>query len=64
MIAPGMHRFSMMERVVHGQPAASVVKDEAFRLDLRRVFLILRPASTAVMAAASPASPHMDRANA
>lgn len=40
MIAPGMHRFSMMERVVHGQPAASVVKSEALRLDRHRVFLI------------------------
>src|SRR6266851_5524386 len=40
MIAPGLHRFPLMDRLVHGQPAAAVVRAEADRLDRRRVFLI------------------------
>ena len=40
MISPGLHRFPHMDRVVHGQPAAAVVRAEADRLDRRRVFLI------------------------
>jgi maleylacetate reductase len=40
MISPGLHRFPLMDRVVHGQPAAAAVRAEADRLDRRRVFLI------------------------
>jgi maleylacetate reductase len=40
MISPGLHRFALMDRVVHGQPAAAAVRAEADRLDRRRVFLI------------------------
>jgi maleylacetate reductase len=40
MIAPGLHRFPLMDRVVHGQPAAAAVREEADRLDRRRVFLV------------------------
>jgi maleylacetate reductase len=40
MIAPGLHRFPLMDRVVHGQLAAAAVREEADRLDRRRVFLV------------------------
>src|SRR5882757_6034501 len=40
MISPGLHRFPLMDRVVHGQPAAAAVREEADRLDRRRVFLV------------------------
>ncbi len=40
MIAPGLHRFPLMDRLVHGQPAAASVREEADRLDRRRVFLV------------------------
>ena len=37
MIAPGIHRFLMMERVVHGRPAAAALAEEVGRLERRRV---------------------------
>src|SRR5260370_20609687 len=40
MIAPGLHRFPLMDRVVYGQPAEAAVREEADRLDRRRVFLV------------------------
>jgi maleylacetate reductase len=40
MIVPGTHRFLMMERVVYGQAAAPALKEEASRLERRRVFIV------------------------
>ena len=40
MIAPGMHRFLMMERVVHGRPAAAALAEEVDRLERRRVLVV------------------------
>jgi maleylacetate reductase len=36
----GTHRFYMMEKVVHGAPAAVALKEEVERLNKRRVFLV------------------------
>ena len=35
-----MHRFLMMERVVHGRPAAAALAEEVDRLDRRRVLIV------------------------
>lgn len=40
MIGPGMHRFLMMERVIHGRPAAAALVEEVDRLERRRVFVV------------------------
>ncbi len=40
MIGPGMHRFLMMERVVHGRPAAAALVEEVDRLERRRVLVV------------------------
>ena len=40
-IPPGMHRFTQMERVIHGQPVAAVLARELELLGARRVFLAL-----------------------
>lgn len=37
----GIHNFPAMDRVVFGKPAAEALKDEATRLDAKRVFLIV-----------------------
>jgi maleylacetate reductase len=40
MIPPGLHRFPLLEHVVHGRPAAKAVPEELGRLQRRRIFLI------------------------
>lgn len=38
--APGVHRYSQMERVYHGQPVTAVLPEELELLDAHRVFVI------------------------
>jgi maleylacetate reductase len=40
MVGAGMHRFLMMERVVHGRPAAAALAEEVDRLERRRVLVV------------------------
>jgi len=40
MIPAGLHRFPLVEHIVHGQPAAEAVREEIARLQRSRVFLI------------------------
>lgn len=40
MVPPGVHRFSQMERVIHGQPVASVLPGELELLGAERVFVV------------------------
>ena len=37
----GIHNFPAIDRVVYGKAAADSLKDEAVRLDAKRVFLIV-----------------------
>jgi maleylacetate reductase len=37
----GVHNFPAIDRVVYGRPAADALKDEAVRLDTKRIFLIV-----------------------
>lgn len=37
----GIHNFPAIDRVVYGKAAADFLKDEAVRLDAKRVFLIV-----------------------
>ena len=37
----GIHNFPAIDRVVYGKAAADALKDEAMRLDAKRVFLIV-----------------------
>ena len=39
-IPPGMHRFTQMERVIHGRPVADALAGELELLGARRVFLV------------------------
>ncbi len=39
-MTPGMHRFYMMDRIVHGRPAAEALKAEVVRLEKSNVFLV------------------------
>lgn len=39
-VPPGMHRFTQMERVIHGRPVADVLARELELLGARRVFLV------------------------
>jgi maleylacetate reductase len=41
MRAPGSYQYPSMEFVVYGKPAAEALREEAERLDARRVFLIV-----------------------
>jgi maleylacetate reductase len=40
MIGPGMHRFLMMDRVIHGRPAAAALMEEVDRLERQRVLVV------------------------
>jgi maleylacetate reductase len=40
MRAPGAYQYPSMESVIYGKPAAEALREEAERLDARRVFLI------------------------
>ncbi len=42
---PGMHRYSLMERVIYGRPAEEVLPQELARIGRQRVFLV-RPRSS------------------
>src|SRR5260370_27203337 len=44
MIGPGIHRFLMTERVVHGRPAAAVLAEEGDRLQRPRGVVANHPA--------------------
>jgi maleylacetate reductase len=46
MMIPGVHRFYMMDRIVHGQPAAEALKAEVDRLEKSKVFLITNKSLT------------------
>jgi maleylacetate reductase len=41
MQAPGSYQYPSMEFVIYGKPAAAALREEAERLDARRVFLIV-----------------------
>jgi maleylacetate reductase len=40
VLVTGTHRFYMMEKVIHGMPAAAVLRAEADRLKKTRIFLV------------------------
>ena len=40
MRAAGSHQYPAMDSVIYGKPAAEALREEAERLDARRVFLI------------------------
>jgi maleylacetate reductase len=39
-MTPGIHRFYMMDRIVHGRPAAEALQAEVARLEKSKVFLV------------------------
>ena len=39
-MTPGLHRFYMMDRIVHGRPAAEALQAEVTRLEKSNVFLV------------------------
>ena len=40
MHVAGSHQYPTMESVIYGKPAAEALREEAERLDARRVYLI------------------------
>jgi maleylacetate reductase len=40
MIAAGSYQYPAMDTVIYGKPAAEALREEAERLDARRVYLI------------------------